>query len=285
MTAVALSSLSALLARTPGELDVIDVRREDAFAAGHLAGSGHIPLAELEARRSELPPPGRSVIAIGAHAEEARAAASALIEMGWPDARIACGWPGSEELEREPARWVTGPPERLWRPAPFLEEALARFRDLVPEGPTADIAAGAGRDAVWLALQGFKVEAWDHDAKALARGEALAARHGVALRSVVCDLEYGAEALPESRFALVTCFRFLHRALLPRLASALVPGGMLIYETYRIGQERFGRPKNRRYLLESGELAAAFAALEILFSEEPNPVEGPITSRLVARRS
>jgi rhodanese-related sulfurtransferase len=281
---VAPSPLSALLARPSGELDVIDVRGEDAFAAGHLAGSGHIPFPELEARRSELPPPGRGVIAIGADAEEARAAASALIEMGWPEARVACGWPLSEELARDPARWVTGPPARLWRPAPFLEEALARFRNLVPGGPAADIAAGAGRDAVWLALQGFEVEAWDHDEEALARGQALAARHGVRLRTVVCDLEYGAAALPESRFALVTCFRFLHRALLPRLASSLIPGGVLIYETYRMGQERFGRPKNRRYLLESGELAAAFAGLEILVSEEPEPAEGPITSRLVARR-
>lgn len=285
MAAAAPFSLSALLARPPDELDVIDVRGEDAFAAAHLADSGHIPLAELKARRSELPPPGRSVIAIGADAEEAHAAASALIEMGWPEARVACGWPGSGELERDPARWVTGPPARLWRPAPFLEEALARFRDVVPDGPAADIAAGAGRDAVWLALQGFQVEAWDHDAEALAGGEALAARHGVALRSVVCDLEHDAAALPESRFALVTCFRFLHRALLPRLATALTPGGVLIYETYRTGQERFGRPKNRRYLLESGELVAAFAGLEILLSEEPDPTEGPVTSRLIARHS
>jgi len=277
-------SLSALLARAPGDLDVIDVRGEEAFAAGHLAGSGHIPLAELEERRSELPPPGRSVIAIGADAEQARAAAVALIEMGWPEERVACGWPGAGELERDPSRWVTGPAARLWRPAPFLEQAVARFREFIPEGIAADIASGAGRDAVWLALQGFEVEAWDHDAKALARGDALAARHGVRLRSVACDLEHGAAALPESRFALVTCFRFLHRALLPRLAAALRPGGVLIYETYRIGQERFGRPKNRRYLLESGELAAAFVGLEILLSEEPDPAEGPITSRLVARR-
>jgi rhodanese-related sulfurtransferase len=285
MTPADPSSLSALLARAPRELDVIDVRAEAAFAAGHLAGSGHIPLPELEARRSELPPPGRSVIAIGANEVEARAAASALVGMGWPEEAVACAWPGSEDLERDPARWVTGPPARLWRPAPFLEVALARFRGSVPQGPAADIAAGAGRDAVWLALQGFEVEAWDYDAKALANAVSLAARYGVPLRTVLCDLEHDASALPESRFALLTCFRFLHRALLPRLAAALLPGGVLIYETYRIGQERFGRPKNRRYLLDNGELAAAFAGLEILFSEEPDPSEGPITSRLVARRS
>jgi hypothetical protein len=202
--------------------------------------------------------------------------------MGWPEERVACGWPGTEGLEGAP--WNTGPAARLWRPAPFLEEALARFRELIPSGPVADIAAGAGRDAVWLALQGFDVEAWDYDAKALASGQALAARHGVRLRGIPCDLVHGAAALPESRFALVTCFRFLHRALLPRLEAALLPGGVLIYETYRVGQERFGRPKNRRYLLESGELAAAFAGLEVLVSEETEPAEGPITSRLVARR-
>jgi hypothetical protein len=82
------------------------------------------------------------------------------------------------------------------------------------------------------------------------------------------------------------CFRFLHRPLFPAMARALRPGGHLVYETYRVGQERFGRPKRPQFLLEPGELAAAFAGLglEVIRSQEPDPAAGPITSRLWARR-
>jgi hypothetical protein len=50
-----------------------------------------------------------------------------------------------------------------------------------------------------------------------------------------------------------------------------------------VGQERFGKPKRRRFLLEEGELARAFAGLEILRYEEPSPPDGPLMARLLAR--
>jgi hypothetical protein len=85
------------------------------------------------------------------------------------------------------------------------------------------VAAGAGREAVYLALQGFEVEARDRDPEALARAAALAARHGVAISTVVTDLERGAVALPPNRYQLVICFRYLHRPLFHQIESALAP--------------------------------------------------------------
>jgi SAM-dependent methyltransferase len=169
----------------------------------------------------------------------------------------------------------------LWRPAPFLEEVLPQL----PRGRAADLAAGSGREAVFLAMHGFEVEAWETAPEALDRATALAARHGVAIAPVACDLEAGAPPLPDERYRLIVCFRFLHRPLFPAMIRALAPGGHLVYETYRVGQERFGRPRRPQFLLEPGELARGFGELEILRYEEPDPLEGPFTARLLARKS
>ena len=254
---------------------IVDVRDAAAFATGHLAGSGHVPAPELDARRAELPPRGAALLVVADDGDHARAAATRLETMGydvaWLDAAVAAHLDG---------RRSRAPAVRLWRPAPFLEEML----DRLPRGRALDVAAGAGRDAVFLALSGWDVAAWDHDAEALERANALARRHGVTIATVVANLENPALALPRGAFELVTCFRFLHRPLLPRLEAALAPGGVLVYETFRLGQERFGRPLSRRHLLASGELASAFPSLVIEHYAELEPAGGPITARVLARR-
>jgi hypothetical protein len=70
---------------------------------------------------------------------------------------------------------------------------------------------------------------------------------------------------------------YLHRPLLPALVSAVAPGGVLIYETFAQGNERFGRPRNPDFLLRPGELLEAVAgrlrvvAYEDLIVAQPRP--------------
>jgi rhodanese-related sulfurtransferase/protein-L-isoaspartate O-methyltransferase len=257
---------------------LLDVRRESEFAAGHLPGSGHLPASELLPRRAELPPRDAPVAVLGADSDEARHAALELEAMGYRDVR----WLDAPLAPIGAMPLQLGPPARLWRPAPFLIEVL----DAVPRGKAVDLAAGSGREAAYLAERGFDVEAWDAAPEALERAADLARRSGSLLTTVVADLEAQRPPLPEARFALITCFRFLSRRLFPAMARALTPGGHLVYETYRVGQERFGRPKRAQYLLEDGELARAFETLglEVLRFEEPSPEDGPITARLWAKR-
>ena len=254
----------------------VDVRDEAAFATGHLPGSGNLPLSAWTERRHEWPPPDATIVAVADEPEHAREAAARLRAAGYTDvAWLEASW---SELGASPAR---GPAARLWSPSPFLEQALGGL----PRGRTLEIACGTGRNAVFLALAGFDVEAWDQDSVALLRAQDLARRHGVSIRTVTANLE--AEAPPslgESAFALVACFRYLHRPLIPSLARAVAPGGHLIYETFREGQEQFGRPHRPRFLLRSGELREAFASLEIVHYDEPAPAGGPFTARLLARR-
>jgi SAM-dependent methyltransferase len=61
---------------------------------------------------------------------------------------------------------------------------------------------------------------------------------------------------------------YLHRPLLPAIARALAPGGVLIYETFARGNERFGRPRNPDFLLRPGELLEAFTTLTVVAFEQ-----------------
>jgi tellurite methyltransferase len=258
---------------------IVDGRDEAAFAAGHLETSGNIPRAALEERRTELPPRDGPLLVVAGTAEEARDAAAAIEGLGyahvdWLDAPVTA-MAGCTKR---------GPAARLWRPAPFLESVLPRLLACVPGGRVLDLAAGAGRESVFLALHGFDVEAVDDDLEILERAAALARRFGTRITTTVRDLEWRGVQLGDAHYQVITVFRFLHRPLFPAIERALAPGGFLVYETYRRGQERFGRPKHPRFLLDANELSSAFPGLVVEHHEEPGPDGGPITARLLARK-
>lgn len=141
---------------------------------------------------------------------------------------------------------------------------VMRWAPLIARGGRVlDVASGGGRHARWLAAQGHAVEAVDRDQNALA---ALAGVASVNTR--VADLENAPWPYAGQAFAGVVVVNYLHRPLLPRLLDALAPGGVLIYETFAAGNERFGRPRNPDFLLQPGELLrAAHGRLEVIAYE------------------
>ena len=127
---------------------------------------------------------------------------------------------------------------------------VVRWAGTIPEGGRVlDLAAGNGRHARYLAAQGHPVEAVDRDPELAAR---LAGIAGIDVR--VADLEAGPWPYAGERFAGIVVTNYLHRPLFPAIADALDFGGVLIYETFAMGNERYGRPSNPAYLLQPGEL-------------------------------
>ncbi len=164
---------------------------------------------------------------------------------------------GEGDRERWNARWRSGAGDA--DPSAFLVE----LDPLLPRAGTAlDVAGGAGRNAVWLARRGLAVTCADVSpvALALARGRASAA--GVALRTVVVDLER--EPLPRGPFDLIVSVDFLHRPLVAAAADALAPGGLLVMvQATRTNLTRNPHP-SARYLLDDGELPGLVGGLRIV---------------------
>jgi SAM-dependent methyltransferase len=154
---------------------------------------------------------------------------------------------------------------------------VMRFAKLLPAGAQVlDLACGCGRHALALARLGHRVLAVDRDAAAL---DALARAHAApgSVRTELHDLEGAAWPYAGHSFDAIIVTNYLHRPLLAALAAALRPNGVLIYETFARGNERFGKPSNPDFLLEPGELFAwASASLRVIayedcYVERPKP--------------
>lgn len=149
---------------------------------------------------------------------------------------------------------------------------VCRWAPLIPAGGSVlDLACGGGRHARWLAARGHRVDAVD-------RAPALAALGAIAgVSPLIADLEGGPWPYPGRRFDGIVVANYLHRPLLPLLVESIAPGGVLIYETFAAGNERYGRPGNPAYLLRPGELLEAVrGSLEVVAYEhlpvtEPRP--------------
>jgi SAM-dependent methyltransferase len=125
---------------------------------------------------------------------------------------------------------------------------IAAHAGLVPVGGAVlDLAAGGGRHTRFFAGRGHPVVAVDRDAAALA---------GIAgVEAIAADLEDGSPwPLPGRRFAGVVVTNYLHRPLFAAIRAAVAPGGVLLYETFARGNERFGKPSNPDFLLTDNEL-------------------------------
>ena len=127
---------------------------------------------------------------------------------------------------------------------------VCRFAHLiVVGGAVLDLACGGGRHARYLAGLGYRVEALDRDSAALATLDGVA---GVATRRA--DVEGSPWPFEPGRFDGIVVTNYLHRPLMGALLDALRPGGVLIYETFALGNEKLGRPSNPEFLLRPGEL-------------------------------
>lgn len=255
----------------------IDVRPESAFVAGHVPGSANIALEELAARSHELPAASTAVEVSDCDPARAHKAAEFLRRRG--HAVVVRPWAAADATQ-------TGSGAvRLWKPAAFLVESL----DLLPShgtppGRALDVACGSGRDAVYLALAGYDVEAIDLLPDALARADDLARRSGVAIQTRVRDLERE-PALATERYDLVVVFRYLQRSLFPALRQAVRPGGHIVYETFHEQNRATGRrPLSPAHLLQTGELEQAFAGFEVLIRRDAFEREGRCFSSLLARK-
>jgi dihydroneopterin aldolase len=181
------------------------------------------------------------------------------------------------------------------KPAEFLLESVKFLR----KGTILDVAAGRGRNALYLASLGFAVDAVDRDEQALLELADLAKQRQLTNVSIQpINLEQEAirtAALDNERYNArydgVLVFFYLYRPLFPALIRALKPGGVLIYETFLIDNHfHYQHPRRKEFCLEHNELLRLTQGLRILQYEEGQHEEDhgysdkPFTARLIAQK-
>jgi SAM-dependent methyltransferase len=156
----------------------------------------------------------------------------------------------------EPSAWV-----RRWAP-------------LVTRGPVLDLASGAGRHARLFKQKDIPVIAVDREPQSMPEG----------ITFVKADLEDGSPwPFPGQRFGGIVVTNYLHRPLLPVLSQSLAEQGVLIYETFMTGNEKFGKPSNPNFLLRPGELLQAFGGLTVAAFEQ-GTTDKAVVQRICAIR-
>jgi len=187
-----------------------------------------------------------------------------------------------DDKSRWNKRYNTG--EYLYgkEPLKFLKEKLG----ILVRGKALVLAMGEGRNAVFLAGNGFDVDGCDISEKAVEKTRLLARESSVTLNAFVADLEE--YKIPVNAYDLITCFYYTQKSLIPQIKEGLKKGGMVMFETYSIDQLKYGKdapgPKNPAYLLKHNELLDSFRDFRILYYRESEIAEQKSVVSLIAQK-
>jgi tellurite methyltransferase len=150
------------------------------------------------------------------------------------------------------------------KPNVFLKKHL----NSLEKGIALDLATGEGRNAVFLAKAGWKVDAVDISPVGVRKARRLAKEAGVRINFMQADLDF--YAIAKEKYDLISVLYFWDRRLVPRLKKALKKGGRILFETYTFETLLLGLegPREAKYLLKSNELLRLFRDFRVLFYRE-----------------
>src|SRR5947207_7910782 len=156
-------------------------------------------------------------------------------------------------------------------PNQFVAEQLGGL----PPGRALDLAAGEGRNSVWLAERGWRVTAVDFSRIGLDKGRKLSAAHGVAdgrVDWITADLSEYIPAGSAYDLVLIAYLQVgagLRARVLAGAASALVPGGTLLVVGHDLANltEGTGGPSSPDVLYTPEAITAALPGLSIIRAE------------------
>ncbi len=174
------------------------------------------------------------------------------------------------ERDKWDARYREGAYESRTHPTALLAEWLPRL----PRGRALDVACGAGRNALYLAANGYAVTALDSSRIGLDRAEGAAAERGLTVEWLCADLDEDPErALPDGAFDLIVWVRYVHSTLMPHLVARLADGGAILCEQHFATGAPVAGPRSAEFRLPPGALRRAAQGLRIVHAYEGPAVD------------
>lgn len=174
--------------------------------------------------------------------------------------------------------------------SPEPSSVLRAYEPEIPAGRALDVAAGTGRNAVFLADVGYEVDALDASREGLRITRERATERGIADRLNAIQADVSTYGFPEERYELVTVSFYRAVDRFPDIKSSLVPGGYLFVEHHlRSTDSTPSGPSTDRYRYAANELLQSGLDLTVLYYDEATE-ERPedrrrASARLLARRS
>jgi SAM-dependent methyltransferase len=269
---------------------VVDVRTAEQYATSHFKNSANFPMASLESRVHELPS-NQIPISIFGRAEELVRAVQLLESKNYHVAeQLAATDEFLLELKSMSICEQGSRSARLWQPASVVEWFFNNVELNSNCSKGLDLACGAGRDSLYLARRGWNMTAVDYSTSALQKIENysntdLQTTSPISTRSL--DLEKHTEQLSKllGTYDAIIVVRYLHRPLLEQFQLMLNQNGYIVYQTFLVGCEAYGSPKNPRFLLKPGELSNVFSEFEVLLDDIEYLADGRPTNRFIARKT
>lgn len=147
---------------------------------------------------------------------------------------------------------------------------LKRLRDdglLPPVGRALDVACGRGRNSLFLAAEGYDVDAVDVSSAAIAHAANTAVSRQARVNWQCRDVLAAPDPVPQNTYVLIVLFRFVAPELLSSLLHGLVAGGILVVEEHLqwTGSENISGPSSQRFRVAAGELSTQLAAVEVAY--------------------
>jgi SAM-dependent methyltransferase len=154
----------------------------------------------------------------------------------------------------------------------MVSDWVTKYTALIPSNTLVlDLACGSGRNTRFLLDKGYSVVALDKDVSQLVD---ISCRKN--LRKYKFDLEAGIKfPFHKQEFSGVIVTNYLYRPLFENLINSLSDGGVLIYQTFMIGNEAYGRPINPKFLLKRNELSDVFDKKLYVIAFEQGYIESP----------
>ncbi|MGH9395205.1 MAG: class I SAM-dependent methyltransferase [Terriglobales bacterium] len=151
------------------------------------------------------------------------------------------------------------------RPSPFLVATLAQLGP-APAAAALDLGGGTGRNSLLLARHGYAVTDVDLSRIGLDLARRQAEAEHLAVATVAADLNQF--AMGANRWDLIALidFPFAYRPLLPRIAAALKPGGVVVIQAVAVGQPGLESPDHmlQYTFMDRRDLDAPFAGFQLL---------------------